>query len=301
MELRHLRYFTAVVDYQGYREASRQLRVAQPAISQTVIDLEQEIGVPLFDRMGRAVKLTVHGKVFYQEAQRTLSQASFAVEAARQSAKSYVDKLVIGFWAPVTHSFLPDVVRAFKKETLATEVVLRDLLPDELMKSLKEGEIDVALTLYGPETNLRVSSRTLYGEDLDIAVPVALSSTEGVDLKSLAGHRFAALNDSGATCLSQAIRELYRDAGFSPETTYEVSSIQALFSLVEAEQAVAIVPASFRIWANSRICFYPISSSRQRLRIAALRRSNDESTAVNTFFDLLEQHSLRIQEMSQCL
>ena len=68
MELRHLRYFTAVVQWKGYREASRHLHVAQPSISQAVADLESELGLKLFSREGRVARLTPEGRIFYEEA-----------------------------------------------------------------------------------------------------------------------------------------------------------------------------------------------------------------------------------------
>jgi DNA-binding transcriptional LysR family regulator len=73
MELRHLRYFTAVVQWRSYREASRRIHVAQPAISQTVADLEKELGLKLFSRAKRVAQLTSEGEVFYAEAVRTLA------------------------------------------------------------------------------------------------------------------------------------------------------------------------------------------------------------------------------------
>lgn len=74
-ELRHLRYFTAVAQWRGYREASRRLHIAQPAISQAVADLEGELGLKPFSRSKRTVHLTPVGEVFYAEALRTLAQA----------------------------------------------------------------------------------------------------------------------------------------------------------------------------------------------------------------------------------
>src|SRR5580693_8276177 len=97
MELRHLRYFTAVVQWKGYREASRRLHIAQPAISQTVVDLEQELGLKLFSRARRKVELTPEGELFYAEAVRTLEQAESAINTAKRAAKGEIGKLSIGF------------------------------------------------------------------------------------------------------------------------------------------------------------------------------------------------------------
>src|SRR5271154_6572610 len=97
MELRHLRYFIAVVEAKGVREASRRLHVAQPAVSQTLTNLEAEIGVNLFARTGRSIRLTAEGEVFYGEALRTILQSQLAIESAQRASRGEVGKLTIGF------------------------------------------------------------------------------------------------------------------------------------------------------------------------------------------------------------
>src|SRR5258708_15925258 len=110
MELRHLRYFTAVMQWKSYREASRRMHVAQPAISQTVTDLEEELGLKLFSRAKRITQLTPEGEVFYAEAVRTLAQAEMAVETARRAAKGEIGRLSIVFLGSSTSAFLPALV-----------------------------------------------------------------------------------------------------------------------------------------------------------------------------------------------
>jgi DNA-binding transcriptional LysR family regulator len=114
MELRHLRYFTAVVKWKGYREAARRLHIAQPAISQAVSDLEEELRVKLFLRERGAATLTPEGQLFFAEALRTLDQAQQAIDTARRAAKGEIGRLSIGFLGPATYAFLPALVRQYK-------------------------------------------------------------------------------------------------------------------------------------------------------------------------------------------
>src|ERR1700678_272277 len=107
MELRHLRYFVAVVQWKGFREASRHLHVAQAAISQTLANLETDIGVKLLARSGRSVQLTTEGEVFYTETLRTLAQAQNAVEAAQRAARGEIGTMTVGFCGAATYAFLP--------------------------------------------------------------------------------------------------------------------------------------------------------------------------------------------------
>jgi hypothetical protein len=97
MELRHLRYFAAVVQWKGYREASRHLYIAQPSISEAVSDLENERGIKLFSREGRMARLTPEGQMFYEEAIKTLAQAERSIATAQGAAKGQIGRLGIGF------------------------------------------------------------------------------------------------------------------------------------------------------------------------------------------------------------
>ena len=113
MELRHFRYFAAVARYLNYNEASRRLHIAQPAISKTISDLEEEIGAKLFLRNKRTVRLTAAGTVLLGEAENILKRSDDAKRAAQRAARGEVGILRIGFIAPATVPILPSLVQTY--------------------------------------------------------------------------------------------------------------------------------------------------------------------------------------------
>ena len=163
MELRHLRYFTAVVQWRGYREASRRLHVAQPAISRTVADLEDELGLKLFSRAKRMAELTPEGEIFYTEALQTLARAECAVQTAKRAAKGEIGKLSIGFLGSATSTFLPELVRTFKAQHPGVRLTLQELTPVQQEAAFDKGLIDLGFTRsLTPEQGKIFSSRVLY-------------------------------------------------------------------------------------------------------------------------------------------
>jgi DNA-binding transcriptional LysR family regulator len=110
MELRHLRYFAAVAEHLNYSEASRRLHVAQAAISQTIFDLEEELGARLLLRTKRNVQLTAAGCIFLKEAEEILRRADRAARLVRRAASGELGTLHIGFLGPATSEFLPGTV-----------------------------------------------------------------------------------------------------------------------------------------------------------------------------------------------
>src|SRR5881628_3632772 len=107
MELRHLRYFVGVAQYLNYSEASRRLHVAQPAISQTILDLEDELSVKLLLRTKRTVQLTAAGTAFLREAHEILRRATDAQRLAQRAARGEVGILGIGFFGTASGPILP--------------------------------------------------------------------------------------------------------------------------------------------------------------------------------------------------
>ena len=146
MELRHLRYFTAVVQWNGYREAARQRNIAQPALSQAVSELEEEIGVKLFVREKRRARLTPEGEVFYAEAVRVLEQAQQAIEPARRAARGEIGILRIGFLGSATASFLPGLIRLYRQRYPGVKLLLDELTPQQQEEAFARGELDLGFT-----------------------------------------------------------------------------------------------------------------------------------------------------------
>jgi len=131
MELRHFRYFAAVARYLNYNEASRRLHVAQPAISKTISDLEEEIGAKLFLRNKRTVRLTAAGTVLLGEAENILKRSEDAKRAVQRAARGEVGILRIGFIAPATAPILPSLVQTYARRYPDVELKLHHMNPDD--------------------------------------------------------------------------------------------------------------------------------------------------------------------------
>jgi len=109
MELRHLRYFVAVGEEQHYKRAAQRLRVAQPALSRQIQDLEEEIGFKLFDRLPRGVKISAAGKSFIEDARRILREVDEAAARAKRVASGQSGILRVGFVESISwHGVVPD-------------------------------------------------------------------------------------------------------------------------------------------------------------------------------------------------
>src|SRR5437879_11036380 len=145
MALRHLRYSLAVAEALSFTKASARLRVAQPALSRQMTDLEDEIGVDLMKRSTRGVTLTAEGKLFLDEVRELLKRADESVEKVRALARGEYGELHIGYAPSPTVEILPRALAAFQKAVPRVKLLLHDLSSDELIAGLRNATLELAI------------------------------------------------------------------------------------------------------------------------------------------------------------
>src|SRR5260370_15933301 len=301
MELRHLRYFTAVVQWKGYREASRRLHVAQPAISQTVADLEEELGLKLFSRAKRIAQLTPEGEIFYKEAMRTLAQAELAIDTAKRAAKGEIGKLSIGFLGSATYAFLPELVRKFKAQYPVVKLTLQELTPVQQEAAFDKGQIDIGFTrTLTAEQSKIFASRCLYRDPMMAVLPRSRQvKTKRVHIADLAQESFVLFHRAGPPGLLHTITGLWNDAGISPKVANEPDIMQTRLSLVEAEEGVSIVPACVRNLRSDGVCFCRLQPDDVRVELIAAWKKETPSVVLRAFLDLIDANTAQIRKEAE--
>jgi DNA-binding transcriptional LysR family regulator len=145
MELRHLRYFVAVAEEHSFAHAARRLRVAQPALSKQVRDVETELGVTLFDRLPRGVRLTPAGEAFLAEARSTLEAAGRAVTSARSAAKKGASDLEFAHGELGAYTrIIEDLLAAFRASHPEARLRVSSMSDADIHQALRERQVDVA-------------------------------------------------------------------------------------------------------------------------------------------------------------
>src|SRR5258708_21973537 len=147
MALRHLRYFLAVAEALSFTKAAAQLRIAQPALSRRVQDLEEEIGVDLLKRSPRGVILTAEGKLFLEKTRQLLKLAEESVKQLRALARGQFGELHIGYSPSPTPEILPPALAAFQKAFPHVNVLLHDASQPELTDGLQNRTLHLPIML----------------------------------------------------------------------------------------------------------------------------------------------------------
>jgi DNA-binding transcriptional LysR family regulator len=291
MELRHLRYFTAVAQWKGYREASRHLYIAQPSISEAVSDLESELGIKLFSREGRSTRLTPEGQVFYEEALKTLAQAERSIATAQRAAKGEIGRLGIGFMGFASCQFLPGLLRKYKSRYPGVALRLEENVPSGQDRAFDRGEIDIGFTR--PPSADRSSlyeSRLLFREPLVVALPKARKvKTKRIRIADLAVERIVTFQRASSPEVFDTIIRVCNDSGFSPRMHNELNNMHSVLSTVEAEEGVAIVSATARNLRADNVSFFRLQPDDVRIDFVATWRKREPSIALRLFLELLDE------------
>ncbi len=291
MELRHLRYFVCVAHHLNYSEASRRLHVAQPAISQTILDLEGELEVKLLLRTKRTVQLTAAGTAFLHEAEKILRHAIEAGQVARRVARGEVGSLGIGFFGTASGPFLPSLVQAYRQKFPDVQLNLYELTPDQQLASFDDGRIDVGFSRrLPPDRRAEFEEENVYTDQLGVALgPIhRLARQRIVRLKELASEQFVQFHRKGARTLFDEVIAVCRRAGFSPTIVSEPDFMASVLTLVESGLCVSIVPSCVRSLKRP-VLIKPIIPKSAQIPLCLTWRKSDESPALKAFLEILRE------------
>ncbi len=247
MELRQLRYFLTVAEELHFGRAAEREHIAQPALSQQVRRLEQELGVPLFDRTSRRVKLTEPGRVFVSHAQRILEQAEDAIALVRQAGRGREGRLRLAYTNGSDRGVPAAVVGRFRAEHPLVELTLSTQYDEASRVQLRAGELDAAffwmpLGDYGDLACRRVAT-----EPLVVAVHERhhLAALDGVTAEHVAAEPlvwFARHWFPGAW--DTIIASVFTRRSLTPRVVVEEVSQEAMVRSVGAGAGVTIVTAT---------------------------------------------------------
>ena len=246
MELRHLRYFVAVAEELHFRRAAERLHVAQPAVSEQVRKLEDELGVRLLERSQRNVSLTEPGAAFLTEARRVLQDAEVARLAARNARDRTIHRLRIGYMPASLPVSVPRTLQRLAAGMANLETSLQPGHGIELIEAVRAERLDAAIvSLPAPTAGLR--STPLDDERAVAALPVTHrhAVASAIRLDQMLPERIVVLPREANRAFYDAIIAACRDAGVSPTLTEMPDGhLEPALLAVASGAGMALVPAS---------------------------------------------------------
>jgi len=243
MELRHLRYFVAVVEEGSLTTAAElRLHTSQPSLSRQIRDLEYQVGAELLSRSVHGVELTAAGKVFLDHARLALAQVDAAVEAARRAAQPAKKMFAIGFQTGHEMNWLPRAMHVLRDELKNIQVTVTSDFSPDLAEALLRGRLDVAFMRVEPTFDL--GYEVVDHEALIVLMPSdhRLVSHDAIHPREFVGEIF--IGGSKKAAVLRAVTEDYlRRCGLDIKLDHGVDSVSTAISLVASMRGLALMPA----------------------------------------------------------
>ena len=287
MELRHFRYFLAVGEALSFTKAAAQLRVAQPALSRQVQDLEDEIGVDLLKRSRRGVKLTAEGKLFLEEVRKILKQTDESVEKVRALTRGQVGELHVGYAAAPTVQILPPAVAAFQRAFPRVNVVLHELTRNQIIEGLQNGTLELAVTPHAAALQVEgIEFEALQKHPFYVALPPGhrLSRLKTIPLEKAAAEPLVGLRRKDNPSYYQALDQLFGPVGVKPRVAVECDTFSSLITAVETGRGIALAIAPFKQASGKRLLYRPLAGTTEVFSVGISRAKNGDITPAGERF-----------------
>jgi LysR family hydrogen peroxide-inducible transcriptional activator len=253
MEFHQLRYFAKAAELSNFSRAAEACLVSQPSLSQQIIKLEHELGQPLFERLGRSVRLTEAGRLLKER----VDQVFAILDDAKQRITDDPDagRLVVAAIPSIAPYYLPGMLEAFRRSAPRVQIEVVEDVTAVSLRRLQDGDVDLAL-LALPISAPQLQVEPLFTEELLLVMPHThpLVNKPRLLVKDLAEEPFLLLNDSH--CLTHNALSFCERKNFQPLITSRISQLATLQELVALGQGISLIPRMARELDTSPLRIY---------------------------------------------
>jgi LysR family hca operon transcriptional activator len=296
MELRHLRYFVAVVEEGSLTTAAElRLHTSQPSLSRQIRDLEYQVGTELLSRSVHGVELTAAGKAFLDHARLALAQADAAVEAARRATQPARKTFAIGFQTGHEMNWLPKAMHVLRDELKNIQVTVSSDYSPDLAEGLVRGRLDVAFLRVEPTFDL--GYEVVDHEPLIVLMPSdhRLTSREAIHPREFVGEIFIG-GANKATVLRAVTEDYLRRSGLDIKLDHGVDNLAMAISLVASTRGLALMPAYAKNLLPWSVVSRPLEGEAPTIDLAVGYSKANNSPILKLFLSRLEELRARQSE-----
>lgn len=261
MELRHLRYFLGVAEAKHFTRAAAKMHVTQPTLSHQIRQLEGQLNLRLFDRVGRRVELTAAGELLLPHARRVMKELAEAESALLDLHGLKRGKLRVGIMQTVNSCVIPEIVAQFSSAHHGVRVTCHELSVEDIEAGLESGKLDLGIS-FMPPRRTGLQGEWLFTEELVAVVRQdhALAQRRSIQVRELGSVPLVLLAPN--YCTRQLIDRAFAEARLVAEPRVEMNSVESILSTVRSSGLVTILPV--------------LAMCRRETGLAAVRLTNPE-------------------------
>ncbi len=296
MELHQLRYFVAVADEENFTRASEICLVAQPSLSQQIIKLEKELGQPLFERLGRRVRLTDAGRLLYDRANGILSAVDNVKNEITDSTADGNGRVAVGAIVTIAPYVLPPLLKMLGRRFPKAEVVVHENLTAHVVEECLRGELDIGLVAL-PIEHEQLHVETLFEDELLLATPSGhpLAKRRRVTMQDVMKEPFILLDP--IHCLGEQVVAFCDQQDCKPHVVCRSSQILTVQELVGLGHGVSLIPATAADGDRSKKRHYRSLTGTRPTRTLAMiwHQKRYQNQLVRCFAEQVREHAAELK------
>ncbi|UHS64421.1 LysR family transcriptional regulator (plasmid) [Agrobacterium vaccinii] len=285
-ELRHLRYFIAVVEERNFERAAARLGIAQPGLSQQIIGLESIVGLPLLDRSRRSVNLTPTGQALYEDAVKIVAQADATLAQLKRVGRGETGRITISYVASAAYSgVLTESLSSFRRGLPDVELQLVEMEMRQQLQRIKDGEVDFGYIRPPAPIPSELNSTVVLREPLVVALASGhnLAAKKAVHLSDLRSDTFITPRQPVDIGFHANTLDACGEAGFKPKINANGRDFTTIASMVAVGIGIALVPESLQCLCLPGIRYLQLIDNDVMTDLAVVYRKTESKPAVRAF------------------
>lgn len=279
--IRHLRYALAVADAGGFRSAADMLNIAQPAISKTVRDTEEDLGFPIFIRGAKSVDISPNGQRFLDDARQAVAQFERTIRGSRRNAIGDRGHIIVGYSALATSNHLSEGLETFQALYPGVQVEMHVMSTDTMMLKLKNGTIDLAfLMVHKSVRDPEIAQRVIWSSPIGLVLP---QDAPDVSFETLHNAPFILGVRENWRSYRALLDRSFDTIGFTPNVVDEAWDIQVIFQRVTNGRGYTLYPMSAEATLPRSLRAMPLPQLNAELEIAMAWSSIADTSLLRMF------------------
>ncbi len=286
-EFRHFRYFLAVAEDLHFRKAAERLYISQPGLSRQIKQMEDDLGISLFERHNRKVELTIAGKYLQEELSNNFRRLDDIVNHAKLLNDGIDGNLKFGYVGSAIQEIIPDLLLQFKNTHPNVLFTLNEMGNNKQIQALLNQEIDIGFVRI-ERVPRGLNIQAVLEETFSLVLPKAhkIDESNFKDLTQLKNEAFIFFDASYSESYHEKVMQIYDDSGFSPLISHYSIHASSIFKLVENNFGISIVPSSLKLGYDMDIKFIELKNIPQRTTLSAAWNKMNKNPILKSFLNV---------------
>ena len=291
IELRHLKYFLAVAEELHFRKAAERLYISQPGLSRQIKQMEDDLGVILFERHNRKVELTEAGAYLKTEISKNLKELNQTLDHAKLMHHGIDGNLNLGYVGSAMQELIPNLLLRFKKKHPTIIFGLKEMDNNRQIEGLLSKDIDVGFVRLERVPN-NLKSLPVLKENFCLVLPEnhSINTNNFKSMSQLKNEAFIMFDPSYSPSYYEKVMQIFDDSGFTPMVSHNTVHASSIYRLVENNLGISIVPKSLQMGYNMNVKFIELKNIKHQTILSAVWNKENRNPSLVSFLETISQN-----------